>query len=318
MDRLQGIEAFVRVAQTRSFSDAARILGVAKSAVSLRVQHLEESIGTPLLLRNTRNVVLSEAGMAFYQECAQLVDRATEMLDEMRDRSGTPHGVLRVHVLPGFAVGFFGEVIGRFQRNYPGITLDLLVSDAIVDPIREGFDCVIQMFEPVSKALILRKLYTWRGVFCASPSYLAEHGVPCRPADLGGHRLGLYSRYPTGHRWLFQNGAEEEEMNLQAALRTNSVQLLLDYARAGSGIVCVPTYIAARELLDGTLRAVLTGYEIPMFWLSAVYPAAQRGQLKLSLFLEALAANPGEDPPWDRELYERRLISPPKFAKPPR
>ena len=100
MDRLQGIEAFVRVAQTKSYAEAARLLGVSKSVVSTRIQQLEVSIGTPLLVRNTRSVSLSQAGQAFYQECAQVVGRATELVDQMRDLSSAPSGVLKVHALP--------------------------------------------------------------------------------------------------------------------------------------------------------------------------------------------------------------------------
>jgi DNA-binding transcriptional LysR family regulator len=309
MDRLQGIEAFVRVAQTHSYSEAARLLGVAKSVVTTRIQQLEESIGTPLLVRNTRSVSLSQAGQAFYEECAQVVGRASELVDQMRDLSGAPSGVLKVHALPGFVLGHFGDLLGRFQNDYPGITLDLVISDAVVDPVREGYDCVLQIFEPVSDALVARKLFAWRGVFCAAPAYLMEQGTPEVPGDLVNHRLGLYSRYPTRDRWVFRNGMRQEELLLKPCLRTNSVHLLRDYACAGHGIVCIPTFVASEDLLSGRLQVVLPDHDMPTFWLSAVYPAAQRGQLKLKLFLESLAASPGDDPPWDKPLIARGLIA---------
>lgn len=308
MDTLHGIEAFVRVAQTRSYVEAARLLGISKSVVSTRVRQLEAAISTPLLVRNTRSVTLSQAGQAFYQECAALVGDATELVERMRDASSVPRGVLRVHALPGFVLGYFGDLIGRFQNQYPDITLDLVVSDAIIDPVREGYDRVLQIFEPVSDALIARKLFAWRGVFCATPDYLRRHGVPAAPADLARHRLGLYSRYPTRNRWIFRNGAQEEEFALDPCVRTNSVHLLRDYALAGHGIVCIPTFVASDDLLADRLRLVLAEHVMPTFWLSAVYPAAQRGQLKLKLFLESLAPTPDADPPWDRPLIERGMI----------
>ena len=309
MDRLQGIEAFVRVAQTSSYAEAARLLGVSKSVISTRIQQLELSIGTPLLVRNTRNVGLSQAGQAFYEECSQLVGHATELVDQMRDLSGSPSGILKVHALPGFVLGHFGDLVGRFQDDYPAITLDLVVSDAVVDPVREGYDCVLQIFEPVSDALVARKLFAWRGVFCAAPAYLQQHGAPSEPRDLMRHRLGLYSRYPTRDRWIFRNGKHQQELLLSPRLRTNSVHLLRDYASAGHGIVCIPTFVASDDLLAGRLQLVLPEHSMPTFWLSAVFPAAQRGQLKLKLFLERLAPSPGDDPPWDKPLIERGLIS---------
>ncbi|SDI50622.1 DNA-binding transcriptional regulator, LysR family [Paraburkholderia steynii] len=308
MSKLLGIEAFVQVAQARSFSDAARTLGISKSLVSTRIRQLEELIGVPLLQRNTRNVSVTEAGRSFYDECIHVVGRATEVIDHMREQSSTPYGVLRVHALPGFVLGFFGEVIGRFQERYPEITLDLVISDAIVDPVREGYDCVLQLFEPVSETLVARKLLNWRGVFCASPRYLDVHDDPQRPNDLMHHRLGLYSRYPTRDRFTFLSEGPPEELQLPAKLRTNSVHLLREYACGGHGIVCIPTFVAANDLLQGNLKVVLPRYVTPPFGLSAVYPASQRGQLKLKLFLEALALDPGQDPPWDKALLERRLI----------
>lgn len=309
MDRLQGIEAFVRVAQTSSYAEAARLLGVSKSVVSTRIQQLELSNGTPLLVRNTRSVSLSQAGQAFYEECAQVVGRATELVDQMRDLSCAPSGVLKVHALPGFVLGHFGDLVGRFQNDYPAITLDLVISDAVIHPVREGYDCVLQIFEPVSDALVARKLFAWRGVFCAAPAYLQQHAPLTEPRDLLGHRLGLYSRYPTRDRWVFRNGMRQEELQLNPRLRTNSVHLLRDYAIAGHGIVCIPTFVASDDLLAGRLQMVLPEHSMPTFWLSAVFPAAQRGQLKLKLFLESLAPSPDDDPPWDKPLIARGLIS---------
>lgn len=308
MDNLLGIEAFVRVAQTRSYAEAARLLGVSKSVVSTRVRQLEAAISTPLLVRNTRSVALSQAGLAFYADCSKLVVQGVDLVERMRDSSSVASGVLRVHALPGFVLGHFGDLVGRFQASYPDITLDLVISDAVTDPVREGYDCVLQIFEPVSDALIARKLFTWRGVFCASPEYLRMHGMPTAPAHLARHRIGLYSRYPAGNRWVFRQGEQEETLEIQPRLRTNSVHLLRDYALAGHGLVCIPTFVASEDLLAGRLQLVLAEHIMPTFWLSAVYPAAQRGQLKLKLFLESLTPAPDTDPPWDKPLIERGLI----------
>lgn len=311
MDSFQGIEAFVRVAQTKSYVEAARLLRVSKSVISTRIKLLEEVVKTPLLNRNSRTVTLSEAGRAFYPQCEELVMRSASLVEEMRNLSGQPSGGLRVHALPGFVLGQFGELLGRFQEKYPDISLDLVISDSIIDPVREGFDCVLQIFEPVSDALIAQKLYAWRGVFCASPDYIARHGAPANPGELNQHRLGLYSRYPWRNQWQFSRaGVTEPPLRLSPALQSNSVHLLRDYACSGSGVVCIPTLIAAPELFAGRLQVVIPGYEMPPVWLCAVYPVAQRGQLKLKLFLDELAATPGDVPPWDKALIERGLIGP--------
>lgn len=201
----------------------------------------------------------------------------------------------------------------RIQERHPGITLDVVVSDALVDPVREGFDCAIQIFEPVSDSLIARRLFAWRPVFCASPGYLRAQGEPRRPAELARHRLGLYAHYPTRDRWVFRHRGRKHALDLAPVLRTNSVHLLAEYAGAGAGIVCLPTFVAAPWLLDGRLRPVLARYELPVYWLTAVYPRTHVGTVKLKLFLDGLAATVVAEPPWDRALIDRGLIA----AQPP-
>jgi len=310
MDRLRSIEAFVRVAESRSFAEAARQLGVSKSVVTTRVQQLEQFVRAPLFHRTTRAVRLSEVGTAYYRECADVVERTARLVDEMREMRSAPSGVLRIHALPGFVTGAFGHQVREFQERYPGIVLDLVVGDAIVDPVRDGYDCVLQIFEPASDALIMKRLFVWRPVFCASVAYLEAHGEPARPADLRKHRLGLYSRYPSGDRWTFRRGARKTTLDLAPMLRTNSVHVLREYALAGAGVVCLPTLIAADSLLAGTLRPLLLDYALPAFSLCAVYSAAQSGMRKLGLFLDCLGAQPAAVPPWERELVTRGVLPP--------
>jgi DNA-binding transcriptional LysR family regulator len=308
MDTFRGIEAFVRVAETQSFAEAARQLGVAKSVVTTRVQQLEEFVSAALFHRTTRSVRLSEIGHAFYRDCAELIGRTQGLIEQMRDMRDAPSGVLRVHALPGFVLGHLALVLREFQDRYPGIRLDLVVNDAVIDPVREGFDCALQIFPPSSGALVQRKLFPVRRIFCASPDYLKAHGEPRHPRELRKHRLGLYSRYPTGDHWEFHRGRERVKLDLAPALRSNSVHLLRDYACEHAGIVCLPTAVAAREILDGRLRILLGGYQLTSFWLSAVFPPTHRNTFKLKLFVESVAAGFTDGPPWDRALVQRGLL----------
>jgi DNA-binding transcriptional LysR family regulator len=308
MDRFLSIEAFVRVADCGSFAEAARQLAVAKSVITHRVQQLEEFVGAPLFHRTTRTVQLSETGQAFYSDCQELVSRTDLLAQQMRDMQGSPKGTLRVHALPGFVLGHLAKVLHGFQDRYPGVQLDLVVNDAVIDPVRDRFDCALQIFPPSSEQLVERKLFPVRRVFCAAPSYLAHHPELQVPADLLNHRLGLYSRYPTRDRWAFYppvRGAAAGSptvLDLPSALSTNSVHLLAEWALEGSGIVCIPTLIASSLIERGDLALVLPQYVLSSFTLSAVYPTTQRNTLKLKLFVEALFASFAGDPPWDRPL----------------
>ncbi|HET8746339.1 MAG TPA: LysR family transcriptional regulator [Ramlibacter sp.] len=308
MDRLQNLETFVRVAQTQSFGEAAQQLRVAKSVVTTRIKQLEDYLGAPLFHRSTRVVRLSELGQAFLRDCTQLVSRANDVVDQMRNVRGKPAGTLRVHALTGFVIGHFGSLLREFQDTYPDIHLELIVSDAVVDPVKAGVDCALQIFPAASTELISRPLFAVRRVFCATPQYLARHEVPKDPRDLHHHPLGLYSGYPTRDRWTFRREGSELTVYLSAALLTNSVHLLREYALEHAGIVCVPTLVAAEDLRQGRLQVVLPGYELSSFWLSAVYAVSSRDALKMKLFLEHITSAFARVPPWDAALIERGML----------
>jgi DNA-binding transcriptional LysR family regulator len=302
MDRFLSIEAFVTVAKTESFAEAARQMRVSKSVITTRVQQLEEYVGTPLFHRNTRNVRLSEIGQAFFQDCSDLVCKTDDLVDQMREHNGAFAGQLKIHALPGFVLGHLAACLRDFQEQYRDIVLDLFVNDAVVDPIKAGVDCSLQIFHPPSEDLIARKIFPVRRVFCASDDYLGRHGIPASPRDLHEHRIGLYSGYPTRDRWIFHQGEDKIVLDLKPSLRSNSVHLLKEYAIEGAGIVCIPTLVASESILRGDLRLVLPDWQLSSFWLSIVYPRSHRGGAKLKLFAEALQARFAGEPPWDQAL----------------
>lgn len=310
MDRFLAIDAFVRVAETQSFVEAARQMRVSRSVVTARIQQLEAFVGAPLFHRNTRSVRLSELGQAFLRDCVELVGRTNEVVDQMREVTTSPTGRLRVHALPGFVLGHLAQVLQRFQTRYPQIVLDMIVNDAAIDPVKEGFDCALQIFPPRSEELISKKLFPVRRVFCATPEYVRRHGLPRHPRDLMGHRIGWYSGYPTRERLAFHGAAETVQLELKPVLLTNSVHLLREYALEHAGIVCIPTLVAADAILDGRLRLMLPEFPLSSFWLSVFYPTTVRSALKLKLFLDVLEQNFAGPPPWDDALIRAGLLPP--------
>jgi len=308
MDRFLSIEAFVRVAETSSFAEAARQLGVTSSVVTNRIQQLEKFVNAPLFHRSTRHVRLSEVGEAFYRECAEVVGRVNELTDQMRELRATPTGRLRIQMLPGFALDHFGAPLMEFNRRYPGIQIDVIVNDRVVDPVEEGFDIAFQIFPPISESLIERRLFTVRRLFCASPAYLDAHGAPQHPRDLLQHTTALYSGYPSRNRWTMTRGDEVVEMELPGMIRSNSVHLLREYALTGGGVVCLPTLVASDALVAGRLVPILTDYQLAPLNFAAVYPATQRQALKVKALVEFLAEYIGDESPWDRPLVERGWV----------
>jgi DNA-binding transcriptional LysR family regulator len=282
---------------------------VSRSVVTSRIQQLEEFVGAPLFHRNTRSVRLSDLGHSFLRDCTELVGRTNEVVDQMREVTTSPAGRLRVHALPGFVLGHLARLLQEFQARYPQIVLDLIVNDAVLDPVKEGFDCALQIFPPRSEELISRKLFPVRRVLCASPKFLERAGVPRHPRELASQRIGWYSGYPTRERLVFHGESEQVSVELKPVLMTNSVHLLREYALEHAGIVCVPTLVASDAVLAGELVMVLQDYPLSSFWLSVFYPTAMRSSLKLKLFLQGLTASFSGTPPWDHALIERGLLS---------
>lgn len=309
MDRFAAIDTFVRVAESQSFAEVARQMRVSRSVVTSRIRQLEEFVGAPLFHRNTRNVRLSELGQSFLRDCTELVGRTNEVVEQMRDATTSPIGRLRVHALPGFVLGHLTRVLQEFQERYPQIVLEIVVNDAAIDPVKEGFDCAIQIFPPRSEELIARKLFTVRRVFCASPEYLARHGTPRHPRDLLGHRVGWYSGYPTKERLVFHGASGDVTMQLKPVLLTNSVHLLREYALEHAGIVCVPTLVAADSIMAGSLKVMLKPWRLGSFSLSIFYPTTLRSALKLRLFLDTVTRSFSGVPPWDAALIEAGALT---------
>jgi DNA-binding transcriptional LysR family regulator len=226
----------------------------------------------------------------------------------MRDLRAKPVGKLRVQMLPGFALHHFGHLLAEFSEMYPGIEVDVIVNDRVVDPIEEGFDIAFQMFAPQAEALIERKLFSVRRLFMATPEYLQQHSAPLTPHDLVNHRIALYEGYPTRNRWHFHHGDEVIELSLPGHIRSNSVHLLRDYALTGNALVCLPTLAASEDLQSGKLMPLLTDYPLSAFSFSAVFPATQRGALKVRSLIDFLVNRLTDVPAWDRPLIEKGWI----------
>ena len=308
MDRLENIETFVRVAETQSFAEAARQMRVAKSVVTSRIKQLEDHVGAPLFHRSTRMVRLSDIGQAFLCDCVGLVGRANDLLDQMRTARVGPTGVLRIHALTGLVLGHFAALLKDFQSTYPDIRLELIVSDAVVDPVKAGVDCALQIFPAASTELVSRPLFPVRRVFCATAQYLRTAGVPQDPRDLHKHALGLYSGYPTRDSWTFHRNGEQLTLYMNAALLSNSVHLLREYALEHAGIVCLPTLVAGDAILKGDLQVVLPEHQLSSFSISAVYASTTRNALKLRLFIEHLSLAFSRVAPWDAQLIDRGIL----------
>lgn len=309
MDRLLAMEAFVRAADGRSFSLAARQMRLSKSVVSRQIAALEAALGARLLQRTTRTLTLTEAGRLY-------LDRARRVLAEVEDAersvgqlSDAPRGQLRVSAPMSFGFLHLAPAIPAFLARHPDVTIDMSLTDRFVDLVEEGFDVAVRIGRLRDSSLIARRLAPSRLVVCGSPDYFARRGVPRTPADLAGHECLHNTNIP--EQWSFAlPGGGVQMVDITARLSANNGDALQAAAREGAGLVYLPSFIVGRDLQAGRLRSVLDEFTMVGATVNAVYPHARHLSPKVRVFVDFLAERFGPEPYWDAPLSRRAASSP--------
>ena len=260
MDRVDAMRAFTRVVERRSFAQAASDLGLPRSRTSEAVQQLERHLGVRLLARTTRKVTLTAEGEDYHRRCLAL-RAAIDEADAAATRTG-PVGPLRIDVHSSFAQRFLLPGLPGFLARHPGVRLHVGEGDRLVDLVAEGVDCAIRVGKPADSGLIGRKLGMLPEGTFASPDYLARHGVPASPDDLGGHRMigFVSSATRTVMPLEFETGSGVRTVSLPVSVTVSAAATNAGLARLGLGLIQVPRYRVADELAAGTLVEVLAAY----------------------------------------------------------
>jgi DNA-binding transcriptional LysR family regulator len=253
MNPLDAMQTFIRVAELSSFTQAAHSLGVPRASATTAVQRLEGQLGTRLLHRTTRRVQLTQDGQAFYERCKDLLSDLDELQSMFQPGADALLGRLRVDMPLGAARNVIVPRLPEFLRRHPGVELELSSTDRRVDPVREGFDCVLRVGPLAESSLVARPLGAYRMVNCASPAYLADHGTPRSLDDLPGHRLVHYVPVLGGRSPGFEHvddGGRSHFVPMAGALTVNNSDAYVAACLAGIGIIQVPEP-AMRGLIEG-------------------------------------------------------------------
>lgn len=253
MDSFEGIVEFVAVAESRGFSAAAKRLGCSTSHVSRQVAKLEERIGCVLLARSTRLVSLTENGIAYYQQCKELVTGLQQANEQVVQRQFHLNGTLRVSAAGGFVEQFVVPALMSFAQQHPDLTVDIDFNSRLVNFVEDGIDFAIRYGELVDSSLIARKLVSRPMMAVASPAYLKQYGVPKHPNQLKNHSCIIANN----DHWLFNIAGAKESIRVSGRWRSNNTNAVVTACEQGLGVAYMPKSTFKAALEQGRLLAIL-------------------------------------------------------------
>jgi DNA-binding transcriptional LysR family regulator len=288
MDKFQEMRVFAGVVEAGSFVGASDALEISKPAVSRYVADLETRLGVRLLHRTTRKLSLTEEGEVFYSRCKELLDNIEEAEAEITSRSGQATGLLKVSAPVSFGLLHLAPLWADFMARHSNVTLDVTLSDRMVDLVEEGFDLAVRIARLPSSSLISRKLSSTRIVLCASPDYLKAHGTPRHPTELAGHRVVAYSLLTAGEAWDFDGPDGRVSIKVEPTMRTNSGDTCRAVALRHQGVIRQPSFLIGDDLLSGALVEIMPEYRASEFGIYAVYPTRKHVLPKVRLLIDYL------------------------------
>jgi DNA-binding transcriptional LysR family regulator len=306
MDRLSGVQLFIRIVETGSFSKASAGLGVTQPTATKHVAALEAKLGARLLNRNTRGVSATEIGSLYYERCKAIqrdLEEADNLAALLQSRVG---GTLRISTSVAFGRRVLTPLVLRFMREHPDISIDLSFDDRYVNLVEQGVDIALRMGRLADSTLGARYIGVNPWLVAASPQYLAHAGRPEAPDELSRHACLIYSSVQGDDRWQFSDAQGHGiTVAVHGPLRSNNLSAVLDAARAGYGLAALPWYVAREAVADGTIVQVLPGYALPVQELHAVYPSPKLVSSKVTTFItfvQTVLADVGGRPWWQRAM----------------
>jgi DNA-binding transcriptional LysR family regulator len=300
MDKLDAMQAFAKVVALGSYAEAGRQLGLTRSAVSKGVMELEQILGARLLDRTTRRVSPTEAGLAYYERCVDILARLEETEQQVSRLHDEPRGVLKVNGPMSFGALYLGDAIADFMLSYPELKVELVLNDRFIDPIEEGADVTIRIALLQDSSLIARKLAPARRRLVASPDYLEKHGTPSMPEDLAAHRSLTYGHTTMLQRWqLTTEDGKAFTVPINSMLCSNNGDVLRAAALTGRGITELPTFLVGPDIKAGRLKVVLPDYAPAELGIYALYAPNRYLAAKTRVLIDFLVKRFGTRPAWD-------------------
>jgi DNA-binding transcriptional LysR family regulator len=280
----------VRIVDLGSFAKAAEDLGVTASALSKTLSRLENRLGVRLLTRTTRRLALTTEGELYLARARNILVLIEAAETEASEGGAYPQGLLRINTGTAVGIRLSDRIVPEFLARFPGVSIELMITDRIVDPIAEHLDVALRTGPLADSTLIARKLRDLRRVVCAAPAYLERHGVPARPADLANHNCLRLSTQAQFSAWPFAAGEGVNALHVGGNFSCDNVGLLVSLALQGHGIIRLADFLVGKYLRDGRLIELLvdTNMAEPLpLW--AIMPPGRNRLPRVRAFVDFLA-----------------------------
>jgi len=305
-DSLYEMSVFAKVVASGSLSAAARELGVSTAVVSRRLAALEARLGVRLVNRTTRRSALTDEGASYHEACVRILGEIEDADAVAAARRVEPQGLLKAALPASFGHLHVAPLVPQFAARYPKIQLALSLSDRTVNVIDEGYDLAIRIGELEDSSLAARKLAPNRRVVCASPDYLSRHTAPRTPDELQQHNCLTTTELHMNWDYKGPDG-KRGAVRVSGQYACDNWEVLRDWALAGMGVALKSTWDVRRQLEDGSLVPLLSGYDFGTdVAIYAVYPHRRYLPAKTRVFIDYLAESFGPEPYWDQPQAMQR------------
>lgn len=281
--QLQDMALFALVAESGSFTAAARRAGLPKSSVSQRISQLEQALGLRLLNRTTRQLNLTFAGERYLIHCQEMLqasERAEQAIERLR---ANPSGRLRITSPAGIGATLLARCNAQFQQQFPDVTLEVSVSDDLRDLVHEGFDVALRTGKPQDSSLIGRRIGYCQRLLVAAPAYLAQHALIQHPHQLAEHRCIAHRAWS---EWLLTRGEEWHSWLLPPTHMTDNLIYARECVLQGAGITLLPRFLTHQLMQEKALEQVLPQWEVEGNELWLVYPGRKLNSPALACFID--------------------------------
>lgn len=285
-EQLKSMVVFAQVIEQGTLSGAAKHIGLSRAVVSYHIKKLEAQLGITLLNRSTRSLSLTEAGRDYYQHCRVIAEQASAANLKIENLKNEPVGLLKITCPVNVGLQTIVPALNEFRAIYPKIELDVMLTDEVVNIIKEGIDLAIRGAPLPDSGLQATKLSTLPTCLCGSPSYFEKHGTPTHPTELNSHQWVIYKL--TSRILEISKGSRSFSIEMKGDISTNNAAARTAFVEGGHGLARIPIYDAKPKIQQGSLVSVLNDYQLKDINVYGVFPPGSADSKKLRLLLDFL------------------------------